>query len=165
MLVKSLGIRVVSDRRRSVNQDEMLRLFEAHREAEAARDVDAILATFVDDCFLETMALGLRAEGRDAVKAAYEAQYFVAFPDLDPDDQGMAFGDDTMVVWGFLRGTSEGEWLGVPPGGGSFSVPFANVVPFKDGLMAGEAIYFDLATLCEQAGLSTDWTAPGFGDT
>jgi steroid delta-isomerase-like uncharacterized protein len=139
-----------------MNQGEMLRLFEAHREAEAARDVDAILATFVEDCFLETMALGLRAEGRDAVKAAYEAQYFVAFPDLDPDDQGMAFGDDVMVVWGFLRGTSKGEWLGIPPGGGSFLVPFANVVPFKDGLMAGEAIYFDLATLCEQAGLSTD---------
>jgi steroid delta-isomerase-like uncharacterized protein len=139
-----------------MNRDEMLSLFETHREAEAARDIDAILATFVEDCFLETMALGLRAEGRDAVKAAYEAQYFVAFPDLDPDDHGMAFGDDVMVVWGFLRGTSKGEWLRVPPGGGSFSVPFANVVPFKDGLMAGEAIYFDLATLCEQAGLSTD---------
>ena len=139
-----------------MNRDEMLRLFETHREAEAARDVDAILATFVEDCFLATMALGLRADGRDAVKAAYQAQYFVAFPDLDPDDQGMAFGNDVMVVWGFLRGTSKGEWLGVPPGGGSFSVPFANVVPFKDGLMAGEAVYFDLATLCEQAGLRTE---------
>jgi steroid delta-isomerase-like uncharacterized protein len=139
-----------------VNRDEMLHLFEAHREAEAARDVDAILVTFVEDCFLETMALGLRAEGKEAVKAAYEAQYFIAFPDLDPDDQGMAFGDDVMVVWGFLRGTSKGEWLGVPPGGGSFAVPFANVVPFRDGLMAGEAVYFDLATLCEQARISID---------
>lgn len=139
-----------------MNRGEMFGLFETHREAEAARDVDAILATFVKNCFLETIALGLRAEGREAVKAAYEAQYFVAFPDLDPEDQGMAFGDDVMVVWGFLRGTNKGEWLGVPAGGGSFSVPFANVVPFKDGLMAGEAVYFDLATLCEQAGLSTD---------
>jgi steroid delta-isomerase-like uncharacterized protein len=139
-----------------MNRDEMLHLFEAHREAEAARDVDAILATFVEDCFLETIALGTRAEGRDNVKAAYQAQYFVAVPDLDPDDQGMAFGDDVMVIWGLLRGTSKGEWLGVAPGGGSFSVPFTNVVPFKDGLMAGEAIYFDLATLCEQAGLSID---------
>jgi steroid delta-isomerase-like uncharacterized protein len=147
---------VVFEKGDRMNQDEMLRLFEAHRQAEAARDVDAILETFVEDCFLETIALGLRAEGKATVKAAYEAQYFVAFPDLDPDDQGMAFGDDVMVVWGFLRGTSKGEWLGVPPGGGSFSVPFANVVPFKDGLMAGEAVYFDLATLCDQAGLSTD---------
>jgi steroid delta-isomerase-like uncharacterized protein len=139
-----------------MDRDEMLRLFEAHREAEKARDFDAILETFVEDCFLETMALGTRADGRDAVRAAYQSQYFVAFPDLDPDDQGMAFGDDVIVVWGLLRGTSKGEWLGLPPGGGSFSVPFANVAPFKDGLMAGETIYFDLATLCEQAGLSLD---------
>jgi ketosteroid isomerase-like protein len=35
-----------------MNRDEMVRLFEAHREAVAARDVDAILATFAQDCFL-----------------------------------------------------------------------------------------------------------------
>lgn len=135
-----------------MNRDQMLQLFEAHREAEAARDLDAILNTFVEDCFLETVPLGLRSEGKAAARAAYEG-YFTAFPDLSPDDQGIAVGDDVIVVWGVLRGTSGGEWLGVPPGGGSFVVPFANVAPFKDGLMAGESIYFDLATLCEQAGL------------
>ena len=139
-----------------MERDQMLRLFEAHREAEAARDVDGILNTFVPEPFLETMALGLRSEGRDAVRAAYEMQFFSAFPDLAPDDEGMALGDNTVVVWGTLRGTSQGEWLGVPPGGGTFAVPFANVVPFRDGLMAGEIIYFDLATLCEQAGISLD---------
>ena len=131
----------------------MLRLFEAHREAEAARDIDAILNTFVSDPFLETNALGLRSKGRDAVRAAYEMQFFSAFPDIAPADEGMAVGDDTVVVWGTLHGTSRGDWLGVPPGGGTFAVPFANVVPFRDGLMAGEIIYFDLATLCEQAGI------------
>ncbi|MHC3467484.1 ester cyclase [Streptomyces sp. 7R007] len=132
---------------------DMRRLFEAHRAAEAARDVDGILRTFVDDCFLETQPLGLRSQGRDAVRAAYEQQYFVAFPDLAPEDQGIAFGEDVIAVWGHLRGTSRGDWLGVPPGGGSFEVPFANVVPFRHGLMAGETLYFDLATLCEQAGV------------
>ena len=139
-----------------MDRSEMLRLFEAHREAEAARDIDVILETFVEDCFLETVALGLRSEGRDAVKAAYEHQFFSAFPDLAPDDEGIAVGADVVVVWGTLRGTSRGDWLGVPAGGGAFAVPFANVVPFRDGLMAGETVYFDLATLCEQAGLPLD---------
>src|SRR5262249_39643562 len=130
---------------------EMIRLFEAHRDAEAARDLDAILDTFVPDCFLETAPLRLRSEGREAGRAAYEMQFFSAFPDLAPDDEGMAVGDDVIAVWGTLRGTSRGEWLGVPPGGGTFEVPFANVVPFRGGRMAGERIYFDLATLCEQA--------------
>jgi predicted ester cyclase len=138
---------------REMERDQMIRLFEAHREAEATRDIDGILDTFVADPFLETMPLGLRSEGRDAVRAAYEMQFFSAFPDLAPDDEGMAVGQDSVVVWGTLRGTSRGDWLGVPPGGGQFAVPFANVVPFHGGLMAGEIIYFDLATLCEQAGI------------
>lgn len=130
----------------------MQRLFEWHRDAEVARDYDAILATFVEDCYLETHPLGLRSEGRVAARVAYEA-YFTAFPDLTPDDEGHAFGDDVMVAWGTLRGTSGGDWVGVSPSGRSFAVPFANVIPFRDRLMAGESIYFDLATLCEQAEL------------
>src|SRR5215212_9652690 len=92
-----------------MDRDEMLRLFEAHREAEAARDYDAILATFVEDCFLETVPLRLRREGKEGARAVYEG-YFTAFPDLSPDDQGMAFGNDVVVVWGMLRGTSGGDW-------------------------------------------------------
>jgi steroid delta-isomerase-like uncharacterized protein len=138
-----------------MNKDEMQRLFERHRQAEAARDLDAILATFVEGCFLETVPLGLRSEGRAAARAAYEG-YFTAFPDLAPDDEGLAFGDNAIVAWGTLRGTSGGDWLGVPPTGRSFAVPFVNVAPFQDELIEGESIYFDLATLCEQAGLPLD---------
>jgi steroid delta-isomerase-like uncharacterized protein len=139
-----------------MTREDMQRLFERHRDAEAARDYDGILETFVEDCFLETHALGLRSEGRENVRRTYEEGYFAAFPDLSPTDVGSAFGDDVMVVWGTLDGTSGGEWLGVPPSGKSFSVAFANITPFRDGLMEGETIYFDLATLCEQAELPLD---------
>jgi steroid delta-isomerase-like uncharacterized protein len=130
-------------------------LFRQHREAEARRDYDAVIETFTEDCYLATIALGLRSEGREACRASYVG-YFTAFPDLSPDDQAFAFGDDALVTWGHLEGTSGGDWLGVPPSGGTFRVPFTNVTTFKDDLMAGESIYFDLATLCEQAGLPLD---------
>ena len=94
------------------------------------------------------------------MRSAYEG-YFTAFPDLAPEDEGSAFGDDVMIVWGTLRGSSGGHWMGVPPTGGSFAVPFANVTPFRDGLMAGESIYFDLATLCEQAALPLEQVRAG----
>ena len=113
------------------------------------------MRTFSEDCYLETVALGSRSEGQVAARAAYVA-YFTAFPDLSPDDLGFAFGDDAMVSWGFLRGTSGGDWLGVPPSGGSFVVPFTNVAVFADDLMLGESIYFDVATLCEQTNLPLD---------
>lgn len=138
-----------------MDQQAMMRLFLVHREAEARRDYDAVIDTFTTDCYLETVALGLRSEGREAARAAYVA-YFTAFPDLAPEDQGFAAGDDVLVSWGMLRGTSGGEWLGVAPSGGSFAVQFTNVSTFKEGHMRGETIYFDLATLCEQAKLPID---------
>lgn len=140
--------------------DEMEQLFRKHREAEARRDYDAVLDTFTEDCYLATMPLELHIQGREATRAAYVG-YFTAFPDLAPDDQGAAYGESSMVAWGFLRGTSGGDWMGVPPSGGSFSVPFTNITTFRDGLMEGESIYFDLATLCEQAGLPLDQIRAG----
>jgi steroid delta-isomerase-like uncharacterized protein len=134
---------------------EMEKLFLVHRDAEARRDYDAVIATFSDDCYLETIALGRRSDGRAACRVAYVA-YFAAFPDLAPEDSGFAYGDDVLITWGTLRGTSGGDWLGVPPGGGTFAVPFTNVTTFADGHMRGESIYFDLATLCEQANLPLD---------
>ncbi len=54
--------------RSAMTRDDMHRLFQRHREAEAARDYDAILATFVEDCFLETHPLrpAKRGEGGGA---------------------------------------------------------------------------------------------------
>lgn len=138
-----------------MNHDEMLEQFMRHRDAEVRRDYDAIIDTFVEDCYIETIALGLRSEGREATRAAYTA-YFTAFPDLDSDYHGFAAGDDALVGWGVLNGSSGGEWLGIAPTGGRFAVGFTNVATFRAGQMAGESIYFDIATLCEQAGFSVD---------
>jgi hypothetical protein len=139
-----------------MNRDEMLRLFEAHRKAEAARDIDGILKTFVPKPVLGQQGSGSPERGQGCGASCLRDAVLQGVPDLAPDDEGIAVGDETVVVWGTLRGRSRGGWLGVPPGGGTFAVPFANVVPFHDGLMAGEVIYFDLATLCEQAGIRLD---------
>ena len=101
---------------------------------------------------METVPLGSRSEGYEATKAAY-ARYFTAFPDLAPVDEGFAHGDDVLVTWGHLDGTSGGKWLGVQPSGRPLHVAFTNVTQFASGRMRGETLYFDLATLCEQAGL------------
>ena len=138
-----------------MDPEQMERLFRTHRDAEKRRDFDGIMQTFTEQCYLETIALGSRSEGQAAARAAYVA-YFTAFPDLTPDDRGVAFGDNVMVAWGFLNGTSGGEWIGVPPSGGAFSVAFTNIATFADQLMIGESSYFDLATLCEQANLPLD---------
>jgi steroid delta-isomerase-like uncharacterized protein len=135
-----------------MNPQEMKRLYLEHREVEEARDLDAVVATFDEECFLENVSLASRAEGPAEVRRAYEA-LFTAFPDLSPDSEGEAFGGDVFVTWGTVHGTMEGPWMGIPPTGKSFRCAFVNVVPFRNGKMQGERIFFDLPELCGGAGL------------
>jgi steroid delta-isomerase-like uncharacterized protein len=135
-----------------MNRDEMKRLYLEHREVEEARDLDATVATFDDDCFLENVLLRTRASGREAVRRSYEA-LFRAFPDLSPTSVGEAYGDDVFVTWGTVHGTMDGPWLGIEPTHRSFTCAFVNVVPFRNGKMQGEQIFFDIPALCAGAGI------------
>ena len=134
---------------------EMKRLYLEHRMVEEARDLDSVVATFDDDCFLENVALATRATGRDAVRRSYEA-LFATFPDLSPQSEGEAYGEDVFVTWGTVRGTMRGSWLGIPPTGRSFTCAFVNVVPFRNGRMQGERVYFDLPAMCRGVGVAAD---------
>jgi steroid delta-isomerase-like uncharacterized protein len=138
-----------------MEREEMKRLYLEHREVEEARDLDAVVATFDDECFLENVALGTRASGREAVRKSYES-LFGAFPDLSPTSVGEAYGDDVFVTWGTVHGTMDGPWLGIEPTHKSFTCAFVNVVPFRNGKMQGEQLFFDLPALCSGAGVSID---------
>lgn len=135
-----------------MDPQEMKRLYLEHREVEEARDLDAVVATFDEQCFLENVALSSRAEGAAEVRRSYEA-LFTAFPNLSPDSEGEAFGEEVFVTWGRVHGTMEGPWMGIPATGKSSRCPFVNVVPFRNGKMQGERIFFDLPALCTGAGL------------
>ena len=132
--------------------DEMLAVYRKHRAAEDERDFVAVMQTLATDCFLEHVSLGLRSEGKDDATRAYE-ELFGAFPDLGPIPEGIAFGDDVLVAYGQLHGTMTEKWLGLAPTGRSFTVPLVNIVPFKDGVMHGERLFYDTAMFAEQAGL------------
>ena len=136
-----------------MDPQEMKRVYLEHREVEEARDLDAVVATFDDECFLENVAIASRAEGPAEVRRSYEA-LFTAFPDLSPDSEGEAFGEDVFVTWGTVHGTMEGPWMGIPPTGESFRCVFVNIVPFRNGKIQGERILFDLPALCAGAGLA-----------
>jgi predicted ester cyclase len=73
-------------------------------------------------------------------------------PETKFDIDGEAFGDGTLVAWGTYRAKVDGQFLGQQPTGKQLELPMIVVNSFRDGRMAGERIYFDLATLCDQAG-------------
>jgi SnoaL-like polyketide cyclase len=132
--------------------DEMFAVYREHRAAEDRHDFSAVMATLAPDCFLEQVSLGLRSEGQEDAAMAYE-EWFGAFPISAPSRAGIAFGDDALVGYGQLHGTMKRPWLGLAPTGREFTVPLVNIVPFKDGLMHGERIFYDAATFSEQLGL------------
>ena len=135
--------------------EQMKTVHDRHVAAENRQDAEGAAATCHPEGFIENVALGVRFEGHAQIRLQY-AGLFAAFPDAELVTEGEAFGTDVLVAWGTFRGTMQGAFFGVPATGRRIALPFVNVIPFRDGLMAGERAYFDLATLCAQAGIALD---------
>jgi predicted ester cyclase len=58
----------------------------------------------------------------------------------------------TAVAETTWRGTHGGAFMGIEPTGRSIAVPVILVADLRDGLMRGERIYWDRATVLEQLG-------------
>jgi steroid delta-isomerase-like uncharacterized protein len=131
--------------------NEMKALHDRHLDAENRKDLEGALATYNDDCFYEVVALGGRIEGKDAVRGVYIGT-MSGLPDGRLQVDGEAFGDNTLVAWGTYHATTGGSFLGQEPTNRRIAFPMIVINSFRNGLMQGERIYFDLATVCEQAG-------------
>ena len=58
-----------------------------------------------------------------------------------------------MIAQTRYQGTHRGRFLDYEPTGKPVDLPLAVVIRFRDGLMAGERFYYDLATLLRQIGV------------
>ncbi len=59
-----------------------------------------------------------------------------------------------MIAETRYQGTHIGEFLGIPATGRPIDFSLAVIITFRDGLMAGERFYNDLATLLRQLGVN-----------
>jgi hypothetical protein len=121
-----------------------------HLAAEAAHDA-AAAATYVEDCYYENGALGLRFEGRDMV----EFQYSASFSIIDGMKATYLWEQvlDDVVQCGRISGTAAEEMFGLRTNRGHLDFGFTAVITFRDGWMVGEHIFYDLGEFCDQAGL------------
>jgi steroid delta-isomerase-like uncharacterized protein len=145
----------VGEEERTMTAEQMHEVAARHVAAEDQRDARGAAATYNRDCFYETPALGTHFTGKDQVEMQYTG-LFAAFPDGIVEYEGEAYGKDVLAHWGTFRGTLSGEFLGLAPTGRRVEFPVVALLFFKDGLMAGERVFYDLATLCDQAGLSVE---------
>jgi steroid delta-isomerase-like uncharacterized protein len=134
---------------------EIRHVIDQHLDAEARHDAAAAAATYAEHSYYQHVPLGLRLEGRDAVAMGYAAS-FAAMPDSELVEEGRTIEGTRFVHWGRFQATLTGSWLGLPPTGRRIDLPFAAVIELGDGRMVGETLYYDLATLCDQAGYTVD---------
>lgn len=137
----------------SMSNAEMRDLHDRHVAAENRGDLAAALELYTDDCYLQHVSLGFRLEGREAM-ASYYDRIQAVFPDKQLVFEGETYGPDVVVAWGNLEATVGGAFLGVESTkvGERVAIPHIVMVTFRDGLMHGEHLVVDVATLCDQAG-------------
>jgi hypothetical protein len=130
-------------------------VLEQHLAAEAVHDPEAAAATYHEESWYENAALGLRFAGREGVAFQYATSWgFI--PDMAARyDWELDLGE-TIVQCGRITGTAGTELVGVPVRGGPVDFSFTAVISFRDGLMEGEHIYYDLDDFCAQIGASVE---------
>jgi uncharacterized protein len=141
-----------------MTKDEMVEVFDRHEAAENAHDSEAAAATYVEDGYYVNYPLGARFEGRQGVQLNYAATW-MAFPDFAAQRELLVAGEDFLYEEGTFTGTLEGPFMNIEPTGKRATMKFAAYVPFRDGLMLAEHIWYDGALLAQQLGISLEQIA------
>ena len=149
---------------------EMEMIFAEHiRHEFVTKDVEATLATMVEDASVNHVPINSGGRGKVELRAFYRDVFIGSWPDdLEMTTKNRVFGDDQMIEEDRVRFTHKNrmEWFlpGVPPTNRVVDVDFVLVVQFRDGKLAAERIYWDQATVLHQTGLireeRTDLPAP-----
>ncbi len=138
---------------------ELEKLWDEHLAGEfTTKDVEATLATMVDDASVDHVPVHTGGRGKDALRAFYRDNFIPSWPDdLEQTATNRVVGDGQIVDEIRIRFTHDRpmEWFlpGVPPSHKPVDIDMIVVVQFRDGKIACERIYWDQATVLRQVGL------------
>ncbi len=136
-------------------------IWQQHTDHEfVTRDVEATLATMVEDAYVNHVPVMTGGRGKQALRAFYSRDFI---PRMPPDTKltpvSRTIGDNQLVdeiIFSFTH-TEEMPWMlpGVAPTNRPVRVPLVVIVRFRDGKLAHEHIYWDQACVLKQLGLLT----------
>jgi steroid delta-isomerase-like uncharacterized protein len=115
----------------------------------AAGDLSVVDELLAED-FVEHEALAPSPD-REGVRQLF-TMFLAAFPDMRFGVTHMVQEDDLVMAHGIFEGTHEGPLMDMPATGKRVSVPFADVVRFRDGLGVEHWGVFDSGTMMQQLG-------------
>jgi carboxymethylenebutenolidase len=138
---------------------ELAQLWERHLAGEfVTKDVEATLATMVDDASVNHMPVNTGGRGKDALRAFYRDDFIPSWPtDLQMTPVNRVIGDGQIVdeLHVTFTHSQRMNWLlpGVPPTHRTLTIDFVVVAQFRGDKLACERIYWDHAAVLRQAGL------------
>ena len=127
-----------------------------HVDVENQHDMDAMLATLVDENPIRDEVTGKAYRGVEAVAGRY-AELWKAFPDFTATITQLIEKDDDVVMAADFTGTHRGVYKGHEPTDRAFKVRLVNIFHFEGDKIASETIYFDLSSQLRQLGLLDKW--------
>ena len=125
------------------------------------KDVEATLATMVEDAYVNHMPVNTGGRGKDALRRFYRDDFIPSWPeDLQTTPVNRVVGDGQIVDelhMTFTHGKRM-NWLlpNIPPTNRAFVMDLVVVVQFRGDKIACERIYWDHASVLRQAGLSKE---------
>ena len=148
---------------------DLEKLWDEHTKYEfATPDVEATLATMVEDAYVNHVPVMTGGKGKSALRAFYGTDFIPCMPpDFKMTDVSRTVGENRLVdemVISFTH-TIEMPWIlpGLAPTGRHVEVPLVAIVGFREGKLAHENIYWDQASVLKQIGLLSDDGLPVHG--
>src|SRR3989442_13550075 len=143
----------------TLSRQELEHLWEEHLKGEfESKDVEATLATMVEDAYVNHMPVNTGGRGKDALRAFYRDDFTPSWPeDLEMTPVNRVVGEGQLVDELHLTFTHSKPmpWLlpNVPPTAKKIAIDVVVVVQFRGDKLACERIYWDHAAVLRQAGL------------
>lgn len=138
---------------------DLAALWEAHCRYEfETRDVDATMATMVDEPYVNHIPTMTGGVGHDQLKRFYKYHFIGGNPpDTEMIPVSRTIGTDSIVdemIFRFTH-TSAVDWMlpGIKPTGRRVEIPLVAIVKFEGDKLAHEHIYWDQASVLVQLGL------------
>src|SRR3712207_6516571 len=143
---------------RVAEEHDLAALWEAHcRHEFETRDVDATMATMVDEPYVNHVPTMTGGVGHDQLKRFYKYHFIGANPaDTRLIPISRTVGIDSVVdemLFCFTH-TREIDWMlpGIPAAGRAVEIPLGAIVRVRDGKLVHEHIYWDQASVLVQIG-------------
>lgn len=146
----------------TLSPQQLEQLWAEHLKGEfESKDVEATLATMVDDAYVNHMPVNTGGRGKEALRIFYRDDFIPSWPeDLEMTAVNRVVGDGQLVDELHVTFTHSKpmNWFlsNVPPTHKKIAVDFVVVVQFRGDKLACERIYWDHAAALRQAGLSIE---------